>query len=267
MRPLRPFARALLILAAVPLLGAAPAEYLRESRQVTLGGRAETWQLVWEGKPRSVCGPEDVEMAMTCPCIGWAYGEVGKLALVRKRGGRELERMALGPLFSDIPADNSDGLAAMQWRPMYPRDWQDDAAAQRRGFLAEVGARKGPRVMDLRDYDHDGVASEFLVQVSAGPCGHTEYVAVGLSTANPRLHALGSAKSPTAPLVLPGAAWAALAVGGQRQVVRWPCGDHGAEEEEVLVLSSEKGAIGVRERRFACTEDGKRGRLLSDTAV
>ena len=259
--------RILLPCVAGPLLGAAPAEYLREARMVKVGGATETWQLIWEGKPRSLCGPEDVEMAVTCPCAGWAYGEMGKLTLVRKRGGKQVERMALGPLFSELPADDSDGLAAMQWRPMNERDWDSLDQANKSAFLAEVRRRPSPQFMAMTDYDHDGQAAEFLIQVSAGPCGHTEYVAVGVSKANPRLHALGSVNDPKAPLVLPGAAWTALAAGGERQVVRWPCGDHGSDEEQVLVLSARDGVIRVRERDYACTDAGARGKLKSDKPI
>ncbi len=84
---LRPALALILSLAVTAPALAAPATYLREQRSVTVNGAVESWQLVWQGKPQSMCGPQDVEMAITCPCTGFAYGEVGKLALVRKRGG------------------------------------------------------------------------------------------------------------------------------------------------------------------------------------
>lgn len=253
-------------LAMSMLLGAAkPAQYLREQKTLAIGGVEEVWQLVWEGKPRSICGPEDVEMAITCPCTGFAYGEMGKLSLVRKRGGKEVERMALGPLFTDLPADNSAGLAAMQWRPMEGSDFNRASDGASRLFLAEVARRPGPRVMQLHDYDRDGNASEFLVQVSAGPCGHTSYVAVGISKTRPRLHAFGSAAHPDAILEMSGAAWQALLTGGgkQRRVLHWGCGDHGADTSTELEVSAKGGSIRAIARSYNCRDDGSRGALLS----
>lgn len=264
---LRP-ALALILSLAVTAPGlAAPATYLREQRTVAVNGAAESWQLVWQGKPQSMCGPEDLEMAVTCPCTGFAYGEVGKLALVRKRGGQQVDSMDLGPLFADLPFDHSDGLAAMQWRPMAPRDFDRASDGSPPAFLAEVARRPGPRVMQMADYDHDGVASEFLVQVSAGPCGHTEYSAVGVSKANGKLHALGSKAHPDTPLVMPGSAWKALLATRPQRVVNYPCGDHGTDVQEELALSAAGGAITVQRVLRACTDAGGAGAELSREAL
>jgi hypothetical protein len=246
---------------------AAPPEFLREQRTVTIAGKPEVWQLVWQGRPKPVCGVEDVEMAITCPCTGFAYGEMGKLALVRKRDGKVIDRMQLGPLFDELPADNSNGLAAMQWRPMKSSDFDRASDGASPAFRAEVAKRPGQRVMRLSDYDHDGVASEFLVQVSAGPCGHTSYVAVGVSKARPQLHALGSAAHPDGVLQMSGAAWQALIGGnGPRRVTHWQCGDHGAETREELELEPKGGVIKVTVRSYSCPEDGSREKLLETSA-
>ncbi len=256
------FGRALTLTLALALTApalAAPAQFLREQRTVGAGGAAEVWQLAWQGRPRSICGPEDVEMAITCPCTGFAYGELGKLELQRKRGGKVVDRMDLGPLFRELPADNSDGLAAMQWRQMTQHDFDTAADGSSKAFLAQVAKRPGPRVMNMADYDHDGVASEFLVQVSAGPCGHTEYAAVGVSKARPKLHALGSMANPDDPLVMPGSAWHALLAGKPQRVVNYPCGDHGTDQQEELLVSAAKGTIKVQRVLRACSDSGEAG--------
>jgi hypothetical protein len=252
---------AVLVLAMFAFTGmaATPAQFLRETREVALGGQPEQWQLMWEGRPKSICGPEDPEMAMTCPCTGFAYGEMGHLSLLRKQGGRTIDRLALGQFFTDLPADNSDGLAAMQWRPFQMADVDESGPA----LLSRVKARPGPRVMRLADYDHDGVASEFLVQVSAGPCGHTDYIAVGVSRANPRLHALGTARHPGAALAMAGNAWQALLEAhGETRVTVSPCGDHGSEERNELVLAASAGVISATQRNYSCPEDGSKEKLL-----
>ena len=55
--------------------------------------------------------------------------------------------------------------------------------------------------MPLGDYDRDGRATEFVLQVDAGPCGHDTSLVVGISRDTPRLHAFGTAESPDEPLV------------------------------------------------------------------
>jgi len=81
------------------LTHAADEQVVREQRTVIVDEAKEKWQLVWDGKPSTVCGPDEVYMAITCPCSGWAYAEYGKLFLVRSRGGHEIERVDLRPLF------------------------------------------------------------------------------------------------------------------------------------------------------------------------
>lgn len=245
-----------------------PVEFLREQRSVTIGGKAETWQLVWQGRPRSVCGPDDVEMAITCPCTGFAYGEMGRLALVRKQAGKEIDRLPLGPFFDELPASDSRGLAVMQWRPMTPGDLHRLGEPATPAFLAEVRRRPGPRVMLMGDYDRDGNASEFLVQTTAGPCGHTEYVLVGTSRTRPQLHGFGSADHPEDLLVMPGSAWQALLTArGPTSVTSWACGDHGSDVRHELVLSSAAGAIRVRQRTWSCPDDGQEERLLREEVL
>ena len=143
-----------------------------------------------------------------------------------------------------------------------------DTDASGPSLLARIKARPGPRVMRLADYDRDGLASEFLIQVSAGPCGHTDYIAVGVSRTNPRLHALGTARHPTAALAMPGAAWEALLHSpGEVHVTVSPCGDHGSEERNELALSANAGVINATQRNFSCPEDGSKEKLLSSEAL
>ncbi|MBN8500243.1 MAG: hypothetical protein J0M19_03715 [Sphingomonadales bacterium] len=259
-----PLRLVILVLIFVGLSAVAPPpQFVREQRTVTVNGTPEQWQLVWDGKPRSICGPEDVEMAVTCPCTGFAYGEAGRLSLVRKRNGRVVDRLRLGPYFSELPMDGSDGLAAMQWRPMDPGDFDRAAARANRSFLNAVAKRPGPRVMRMNDYDHDGMATEFLVQVSAGPCGHTEYMLFGVSRAQPRLHPFATVDHPDDPLILPGSAWQALLKGKlPARVTAVPCGDHGSDVRQELVMSADAGAIRVRQDTWSCPDNGTAEKLL-----
>jgi hypothetical protein len=261
------FLRWLLLLSIATMVAATsrPAEFLREQRTLSIGGKSEQWQLVWEGRPKQICGPQDVEMAATCPCTGFAYGEMGKLALVRKQGGKEVDRLALGQFFDDLPASDSAGLAAMQWRPLEPGDMHLLGEPATPAFLAQVQKRPGPHTIVPGDYDKDGTAAEFLVQISAGPCGHTDYMLVGTSRARPKLHGFGSADHPGDLLTMPGSAWQALLTArGPTSVTAWPCGDHGSDVRHELILSASAGAIRVRQQTWSCPDEGQAERLLRE---
>lgn len=247
-----------LVVTAIVGPAAATTERLRERQSVMVDGATETWSLIWSGRTRQICRPSEIEIAITCPCSGWAYGEAGHLALVRVRAGREVER-SLGRYFGDLDypaAEVAAGEAYLQRWPLHDGDHEGDSAAA-------IMRRPQVRAMRFADYDHDGHATEFLMQVGTLPCGKRQFVALGVSTARPRLHALGSAAHPGKPLVLPAQAWAALEKSAHPGAVdTWQCGDHGSERHTDVVLSTERGRIEVLARSFNCPEDGSAERLL-----
>ena len=237
---------------------------VREERAVTINGVKEIWQLVWNEPPATVCGPEDVSMAITCPCSGWAYGEYGKLSLVRKRDGSEIERMDLRPLFGkfDDPGDQVAGSAYLQRWPMQDRDMDRDDKHDPE-LTEEIKRRPAPVIMNLADYDRNGAATEFLVQVGTLPCGKHQFAAIGLSTSGGQLRALSSAAHPDAPLMMPLAAWQALLRGAGPSVIETTsCGDHGSETRGDLVVSAGHGVIRVKSREFSCAARGKPSKLI-----
>src|SRR5262245_47230923 len=137
---------------------------VREQRTVVVAGVEEVWQLVWDAQPAPVCGPEDISNATTCPCAGVAYGEHGKLSLVRRRADKEVERMDLRPLFGldpfDAPGDVGDSAYLQRW-PLK----DDDVEREKRepNLVAEIKQRPAPTIMTFADYDRDGRATEFLL--------------------------------------------------------------------------------------------------------
>jgi len=48
---------------------------IREEQNVIVEGFSETWRLQWTEAPKPYREPTDV--SLTCPCMGFAYGEVG----------------------------------------------------------------------------------------------------------------------------------------------------------------------------------------------
>ncbi len=262
---------AVLVPGVTPLGGSEPAvgsmapagpagPVVREERTVHLDGHAELWRLEWRERPAPVCFPPDPGW-FTCPCIGFEYGESGELDLVRLREGREIERLPLTPLFED----QVDGKTGAILRRHETRDGDLDDVEDP-DLEARVRARPLARIMELADYDRDGQATEFLLQVAADPCGKRLHVAVGVSRGDPHLHVFRSLAHPERPLILRLDHWQALRdhAGPVRQV-DWQCGDHAADTETELELRAGPHGISVREREYDCTPDDKRGKLLGET--
>ena len=188
-----------------------PGVLIRESQEIVVNGLKEDWRLEWAAAPKPFCEPN--EISLTCPCMGFAYGESGDLFLVRLRAGREIERLHLTPFFSKT-ADN----AVVQKRaPDYDKDFQ---ASARSDFETLVSKRPIVQVMHFADYDHGGVASEFYVQTEAVPCGKSVGIVVGISRSNPQLHVFGKETDPDKPLFMQKRVWEALVMRAGRSKFR-----------------------------------------------
>ena len=238
----------------------------REETVVRVGTTLERWALEWREAPIPACGPAEVDMAITCPCSGFAYGEMGQLDLVRRRPGRSNERLALTPLFDhqENPGWRKH-LAVLQRWPMLESDYRVSESID---LEPAIRARALTRVVTPRDYDHDGRATEFPLQVGTLPCGKKQAVLIGISAVDSSLHAFTTVAHPERPLVLPMPLWERLRQsGGSTAGVEWPCGDHGAETETEVQLSvSPQGIDGVRSE-YECLASRSRGRLISSERI
>jgi hypothetical protein len=195
---------------------------VRERATLTLDGVSETWRLVWARPPFPTCRGAE---ARTCPCAGFAPGERGDLDLVRERPGAPVDRLQLSPLFEDHETI----------------------------LAARADADAGAHVLAFADYDHDGKASEMVFQVGAGPCGHTAWALLGVSSANPKLHAFVSAEDPKTPLVLEQRRdWETLRTKGSLERVQVACGDHGADESTSVSVTAAGGVLHAVTRTAAC---------------
>jgi hypothetical protein len=229
--------RALIIcaLAASLLGGLATAQprpgVVRESRAVTVGAARETWRLV----------------------------ETRNLSLVRELEGQVIDRMRLSGLVeSGAPPWPGPCLGDLQRWPA----GSSDRARTRRGARPPAVAP----VMLFGDYDHDGHATEFLVEVASPACGQPEYAVVGVSEDNPRLHAFASGAQPGRPLAMPLEAWEALLRSANPPSVEtWRCGEFGSETAGLLQVFVRRGVIWAVDREYACTSGGKAGVLLNES--
>ncbi|HEX7600595.1 MAG TPA: hypothetical protein VF316_03275 [Polyangiaceae bacterium] len=219
---------------------AAPtAAVVREEKEVDVEGVKETWRLEWKAAPVPTCIDDSF---YTCPCAGFAYGEKGDLDLVRARLGEPEERLRLNALFLESDA------VIPRWAP---------SDAERKSLvaakLADLASRPLVTVMKLGDYDHDGRATEFVLQVGAIPCGHQQTVVVGIDKKNPHLHALGTAEKPGAPVVFEHVAdWEKVRGKLPVTLVETPCGDHGADEDTRVTVSADAQGLHVATSATKC---------------
>jgi hypothetical protein len=244
-----------LVLAGLPyaaIARAKPRITIREERTLVVGGVKERWQLVWLGRHFPICPADDIYYTMTLPCNGVGYGEYGNLWLVRSRHGREIERMDLKPLFGhfDYPdADKLEGKAWLQRRAMRWSDYGRSGPA----FLAEVRRRPITTIMKFADYDRDGHATEFLIQVGTLGGGVRLFAGVGVSARNPHLHALSSVEKPGTPLEMQYRPWRTLLTAARpTRLTTWQCDDHGSEKQQDLIVSARRGEIQFREILLRC---------------
>lgn len=249
---------------------------LREERRIIINGVEETWRLEWLSPPTAACGPEDEEWVI-CPCNGFAFGETGDLRLVRKRLGRKDEQFRLNPLFEYGEDQPAPGAVLRRWdvRDVDHKRWgivvekNRDKKSAGPQFFADEGIKARPlaTIMEFFDYDHDGRATEFLLQIGTMPCGKRMCVVVGISRNNDRLHFFTSVNRPKEPLILTSWQWDALGKSkAPVRVIDWRCGDHASEEETEVELRAQNGSIYAARRTYKCVgEPGSqeaRGRLL-----
>jgi hypothetical protein len=125
-------------------------------------------------------------------------------------------------------------------------------------FEARVARRPPAEIMQIGDFDHDGQATEFLLQVDTLPCGKHEMVLVGISKADPHLHFFSSSDEPSNPLILGDWEWHALRDSPRPvDVVDWHCQDHGNDTLVKLHLSAISGVIRVVRSTRACPDQTK----------
>lgn len=237
-----------------------PTPSIREQQEVVVNGAPEIWRLEWKGQTKPYCGATEASMAITCPCNGFAYGESGDLYLVRLRGGKEVDRLPLTPLFQE------QGTAVLQ---RWPKNDAKDFRSNEGDISGLVSGRPVAHIMGLEDYDHDGRRTEFYLQTDALPCGKSVGVVVGLSRDNPRLHAFGTVANPAKPLYLFKWEWQALrkASPSPVQVIDWRCADHGADTQtEVRLQWSAKG-IEAQRREYTCPSGHDPRKLIKETPL
>jgi hypothetical protein len=239
-----------------------PVPVIREEHAVLVDGVEERWRLEWVSPPKPVCSPDDSEEWRTCPCTGFAFGERGNLVLVRKKPGQADERFDLNKLFAEgLDAPAEPGEAVLRRWDVDEKDLDEKNSAN---FASHVRARPNATVMRFGDYDHDGRATEFLLQVGTFPCGKKMCVAVGVSRHTPHLHVFSTVAHPERPLILQDWQWESLLrATGPIKVISWRCADHGSDTETELELSIKADGIHATNSEYQCDGEGSRGRLLN----
>jgi hypothetical protein len=119
--------------------------------------------------------------------------------------------------------------------------------------------------MNFADYDHDGRATEFLLQVATKPCGKHEKALIGISKSNPHLHAFTTPEKPHVPLMLGAWEWDALLKSdGHVSIIDWNCGDHGSDHEWRAILEAYNGVLHAKLQSFECQAGGEAKKLTEE---
>lgn len=227
---------------------------VRQEKVVVVDGVKERWQLRWLDTPHSFCGPDEVDLAITCPCSGFAYGQYGRLQLVRMRPGKTDEVLDLGK-YVEQWGDLDSGDAALQLKVLQENDFSFASGELEEVSEKEVASRPNVDVMQFFDYDHDGRATEFLFQVGNLPCGKHQMIAVGISKLESGLHVFSSVQDPNEPLVLSSWIWNAMKTTGKPQrLSAWACGDHGSEVQSTMTVGAADGRINAVLSKRQCAE-------------
>lgn len=223
---------------------------IREEHTVIVNSVREKWRLVWCDRPRPICSPDEWS---GCPCTGFAFGEYGQLDLIRARSGAMDERFPLTQLYDGEETPAPQPAAVLSRWPVLDGDYELSQTSPDT-FGALVRARAPKTAMRLGDYDHDGRATEFPLQVGAGPCGYCPTILVGISRRFPYLHAFGTVLHPKEPLGLHHPSDWDTVLHGQRKVtlVQISCGNHGAEEQTELELRFDEEGIHATRIVYSC---------------
>jgi hypothetical protein len=228
---------------------------VREEHTVIVDSVRERWLLVWREPPKPICSLETADAFPFggAPCFGFRYGEYGQLDLVRKRPGVPNNLLPLGPLYEEAPAGR--GMAVLPHWPVLDGDYELSQTSPAR-FSALVRARRPVTVMHIADYDHDGRATEFPLQI--GTLSGTEpTILVGISRRFPYLHAFGTVLHPKEPLVLRDSSQWDTVLHARRKVtlIQLHCGDHGGGEQWEFELRFDKEGIHATRIVYSCGPD------------
>ncbi|HEX2882486.1 MAG TPA: hypothetical protein VHO25_23355, partial [Polyangiaceae bacterium] len=127
----------------------------------------------------------------------------------------------------------------------------------------EIASRPIVQIMKLGDYNHDGQASEFVLQLGTEPCGHSETVLIGVTPRKPTLHAFASVEEPTKPLINERRVWEKLLTSSGKIVVPiLTCGDHGSETEIDVEIRADTKGLHTTSLAYECNDNFKRGKRI-----
>jgi hypothetical protein len=224
---------------ATPAASAEPASaagpVVREEQVVVVDGREERWSLVWASPPKLNCVDDGWQ---TCMCFGRELGERGPLTLVRVRADGTEQRLALGTV------------ALPRWR-LEPAD------KDRFPGKVDVSAVRGRplvKVMTVGDYDHDGRATELVIERRDDFCGDNDAVVVGVTRDRDELHVFATDDTPPVAISLSHATdWEAIRKRLPAELVYIPCGFKGGWPTfEMIQVSRDTRGLHARHRRYAC---------------
>jgi hypothetical protein len=123
-----------------------------------------------------------------------------------------------------------------------------------KALAVSLTTRKLVKIMKIADYDHDGWATKFPLQVCSVPAGTRLAILVGTSRRQPKLHAFGTVLHPNQPLYIRAQQWDELLNEKTTplRVVVLSCGNHGSEEQWEYELRTDQKGIHATKFVYSC---------------
>ena len=219
-----------------------------EEHRVTVDGVDEVWRVRFTQPPAA---PAPVREEADCAEWYFRGFDPRRAVIERVRDGVVVER------FEDPAA----GVAVEGQLPPISRELLIPArvrlpAGQRAPTLAQSERLPRPTILSVGDYDHDGRAVEFVLDLGPFICGNSLSGVVGLSRDRPRLHLLEWASPARARMILLGAGdWDEVRAEPSGDMVIWRCGNHGYDGEERLRWAPFRGGLRREVYVVPMTED------------
>lgn len=213
--------------------GRAATPDVREQARVRVDGVDEVWRLRFVTPSRATPLPPPEER--TCADRYDAGFDAGEVVLERLRDGVVVDAL------THIAGEHPVALRA-PWQ-LYGAD---------HGSPERDLGNPWRTLLDVGDYNHDGDATEFVVDLEHIACGHNSSAVVGVTRRNPHLHVLEWTNGGEMRLPNGGHLWEAVRASARGERVSWPCGDHGAPEAETLRWSPAPGGLRASTQVRSC---------------
>lgn len=207
---------------------------IAEEHRVLVDGVEEVWRVRFTTPPRL---PEPLPEDSTCVERYWERFDVRRAVIERVRDGEVVDR-----LMNPSSGLDNDDVVPLAEAVLVPGR-VGLPVGQRRLTLAESERLPRPTVLSIGDYNHDGQATEFVLDMGPLVCGNDYSGVVGLDQRHRRLHVLEWGAPARTFMVGVNIDWEAVRASASGDVITWSCGNHFYDGEDHLRWAPYNGSL------------------------